>query len=521
VAKSTSSSDSGRLAQLSREHGVRDTINITRLAAEVAHWTGPVSFKDLDLTKYSVIITKVVDGARMTFFAKRDATVAYFLAEGNGVQKLTDDKLEPVIRLSQILLDAAARQKMKEYLSRGGELDGEGCAIVVAKGKAPKDGTDSKLTWPCGEPQDFGAGKDKGDGSVDYRERQSFIHVKPGDHILSVTPPTKGEAGFDYKGTRIPCRDGEWVRPLAGANVRSEGQSQNELYATIEGVMDLSGGRVHVKPMLQVVRVDFSTGNIRYSGDVAVSTGVEPGFEIEAAGMAQAGGDVMQAKVSGEHVFIGGRMVGSEILARGMAELHVTENSKIRANQGVTILADAVNVTVDCGGRLSMPQHKLVGGKINALGGVEAGWIGGSNGDATHIRIEPESCLLPSLDAITTQLAEKQTAVDKLNAGLAPIKAGGQAAINKLPAQQRDAVKQLMDKASAMEFEIDVLKSQRKKAMEPLLANMRPVIQANQGISDGVKVTIKGVSWSCPERKEGPHKITLNREGNAIVCERA
>lgn len=518
MAKNQAKSASERVDELAREHGVRDTIDIGRTGA-LADWTGPVTFTDLDLTKYSVIITKVVGGNRLTFFARRDGTVAYFMAEGDAVAEVTAAQIEPVIRLSQVAVDAKSREKLLAYLGKAGMLEGETCAIVVARGRAPVDGDDSKLTWHCGEPQDFGAGKEKDDGSVDYRERQSFVHVKAGDHILSVTPPTKGQAGFDFKGTPIPARDGEWKRPLAGTSVRSEGPSQCELYAVTEGVLELFNGRIHVKPMLTVVRVDFSTGNIRYSGDVTVVGGVEPGFEVVADGRVQIDGDVSQAKVTGEQVVIGGRCAGSEVTSRTWAELHVAENSRVRANQQVNLLGDGVNLTLDCGGRLTVPEGKLVGGKINALGGVEAGWIGGTGGDATFIRVDPDACQLPCLDEVTATLSERTEALEKLNAGLAPIRAGGQAALNKLPAQQRSAVKQLMEKASALEFEIDVLKSKRKKAMEPMLAGLRPVVVVNRGISAGVSVTLKGVQWSSPERAEGRFKVALNAAGDGVACD--
>src|SRR5690606_18044548 len=126
---------------------------------------------------------------------------------------------------------------------------------------------------------------------------------------------------------------------------------------------------------LVVENVDFSTGNIRYSGDVRVLDSAKSNFEVEAEGIVNINGDVQQAKVTGEHVHVGGRLISSTIVSSGNVVLKwFVERGSVRANSRVKIHGDVVGTSIDCGGPLLMPEGRLVGASVRAIGGGSFGW---------------------------------------------------------------------------------------------------------------------------------------------------
>ncbi len=486
----------------------RNTVTIRQNNPVYSNFTGPVTFTDLDLKTYVVLVTKVFDGCRITLFSRKDRTRAYLIVEGEA-KAASEDRLSPLIKRANVQMVPDGWERIRNYLLHKAKINGETVAVVIAEGKPPVNGEDSQLTWPCGIPANYGAGKEGDDGSVDYRERQSFVLVKAGDLLLQVTPPTKGEAGYDYAGKEIPAIHGEWKRPLAGANVRATNPSQTELYATIDGALSLDGERVHVRPMVEVLAVNFQSGNVRFNGDVSVALDVATGFEVVATGMAQIGGDVTQASVTGGHVFVYGRTVGSTLISHGKVEARGVENSCILADGDIVLLGDAVALDATCGGRLVMPNNRLAGGRINCIGGAEIGWLGGSTGDGTFIEVNPDAAKLPCIASQQEKIGEIEEQLAKIRPALEPIRRGGKSAQEQLPAKQRTAVIALLKKAEELEFALSVEQSSRKKLLDPILANSKAEIRANNGISAGTTVSIAGKSWTAEKELIGRHVVSL------------
>lgn len=495
----------------------RPTINIPRTEKELAGWSGPVGFTDLDLHKYNMLLTRVYGRCRLTVFAKRDKHAAYLLAEGE-TEDVPQEKWEGFLKLALVPCNAAAVERISNYMAKGGKLDGRSCAILVARGVRPVNGADGRIEWHCKVPEDHGAGKEREDGSVDYRERMTFVHARANEHLLTLIPPTRGTNGVDYQGKVLPAKDGAWVRPKAGRNVKYRGKDELELFSTADGVLDIEDGFIHIRKQLTVEKVDFSTGNIHYSGDVRVLDSANANFLVEAEGVVNINGDVHQATVRGEHVHVGGRVISSAIVSGGNVVLKwFVERGSVRANSRVKVLGDVVGTSIDCGGPLVMPDGRLVAAKVRAIGGGSFGWLGGKEGEPAEIVVGLEDCALPCLDEVSAKIGELEADIAKLNVRLAPIQASGAAAISEMAAHQRESYKKLKAQVKAYEDKLAEFKERKVELLKPYRSKLKPVVKVAEGISAGVKIVLLGKEWMADRTLAGRHVIGLSEDGVEVV----
>lgn len=482
--------------------------------------TAQISFSAINLEKYAILQSKVYTGSRATIFATKNGTRAYLLIEAPE-RGITVADVIGLCKAARIAIREGMEDDISNYITSGSKVDGVRGSLLIAEGKEPEHGIDSRVEWHVPEPGDFGAGKLNDQGQMDYRERRTYTFVEKDTHILTVHPPTKGVPGNDIRGGVLPATDGQWKRPLAGKHVRTD-QQQRDMYADIDGVVQYDGQRVSMSKLLSVDNVDFNSGNIAYDGDVQVQGSVKEGFSVlSQSGTVMINGEVSASMVRGHSVFVGGRVTSSEIIASSQVNLHLAENSKIRCDGDINLGSDCTRLTVDCGGRLRALRSKLVGGRFNTLGGLECKWLGGSDGSGTQVNIQLETCLLPATDE--QRAAKERVLADmaKLEAALGPIRQNPEAALKNIAEPRKTAIRKLLSKLDSLDFEKSVAESGLKKALQVFEAKMRPGVFVNDGISEGVKITIGTVSWSCTENRQGCFKIGLNHIGDAIVIEPA
>ncbi len=479
-------------------------------------WVAIESFANIDLDKYTITTTKTFDGYRLTLYVTKNLSFAYLLLEGS-VKQATLDKVEELCGRSSIPPRDDWKGLTQEYIANEGKKNGKQVALLIAIGRNPVNGKNSIVEWHVEEPSSPRVGSDDGK-KINYRERMRYIHVQEGQKILTVSPPTQGEPGRDVKGRTLPATDGEWKRPLAGENVRAE-NNQLEMYAGVDGLIEFDGERVHIRRVLKVIDVNFDTGNIRYDGDVQIEGKVQEGFTVEAQGSVSIEGDLEAANVLAKRVHVhGNTRGGSSIVSQTSIEVRRIESALCRAEKDVTVLEDAVNLNVFCGGRLHLPKGTLAGGKIHALKGAEVLHLGGRHGDATKIIVAPDSCELPSLDHVNATLQDRKEKLERIRGPLGPLKDNPKL-VEQLPAGRKEAVKKLLSACSQLEFDLDVYMAERNKILAPLIENLLPTVKVLGSISKGVSFNLLGISWVCPETKKGEFKITLNRAKDAILCE--
>lgn len=144
---------------------------------------------------------------------------------------------------------------------------------------------------------------EKEDGSVDYLNMKLFEVAEEGQLLACYHSATKGENGFTVRNQIIKGLDGKNLPPLKGSGFIYDRESQ-KYTAKIDGRIVFKHDNLKVDPLLIVDEVSYSTGNIRFRGDVLVKDCVRAGMLVEATG------DVMvNGNVEGAAIYCGGNVL--------------------------------------------------------------------------------------------------------------------------------------------------------------------------------------------------------------------
>jgi len=261
--------------------------------------------------------------------------------------------------------------------------------VLIAEGKAPVPGEDAKLIWYI----DISTRPVVNDGEiVDLRKLKLFEYVTKGQELVSKLPGTKGTPGKAVTGEDIiiPGRD---VQLPGGKNTTISADGLT-LYADVSGYAYLKDGRVCVDDIIVVRNVDYSSGNIKFSGSVKVEEDVRPGFMVEAEGTVDIGGNVEAAFITSRE---GDVIVKLGVVGRGKARIVAgkgvrcgyIQDARIKAKGDVVVDRYIINSSVVCGGNVIVGTKGGIirGGKVFSQESIVADEIGGEQGVLTEVGI--------------------------------------------------------------------------------------------------------------------------------------
>ena len=333
--------------------------------------------------------------------------------------------------------------EMEAWISENGivyGLDEEAVSQVVAgtfsapirfaKGLPPTPGKDAQLRFSWGQVDGNRAGKVREDGSIDFREHSNVVNVHQGELLIEKVPATKGTPGMTIRGDKIGAVDGKDEPLSAGENVRMEQDESGviRLYSEIDGRAVFAAGNLSVLSSFEVAEdVDYSTGNVKFAGDVTIKGSVLSGFAVEATGNVVVRGDIENA----ESVKAGGDITAKGIIGTNVVEAGGTitaefaENSHIEARGDVVVRNVLINTSVICGGVVQClgkggitQSGVIVGGTIFATHGIEARTIGSNTNMNTRliagIDLEKQKAVIGierQLKTCEEKLAKLETAI--------------------------------------------------------------------------------------------------------------
>lgn len=230
----------------------------------------------------------------------------------------------------------------------------------------------------------------KDDGSVDFHQI-SMLKTVEKDQLLAVKiPATKGKDGIDVFNNPIDSTGNDKQFPR-GKNtyVSDDGLS---LYAALSGRIVQEKEKLSVENILAIHSdVDFSTGNIEFTGDIAVSGDVLTGFKVKTEGDIRIKGVVEGAEVISTKgsVYISRGVVGQEkarILAAKDIRAQFINEATIEAGNDVTVGEYIMNSIVSADNEIKATEGRgsIIGGKQYAEKSIEAKTIG----SAAYLRTE-------------------------------------------------------------------------------------------------------------------------------------
>lgn len=169
--------------------------------------------------------------------------------------------------------------------------------IKVAEGQKPTRGKDGSIHYFVKRDADYRPVFNEKD-NIDYKNLSSFQIVKKDQVLCEITKKKDGVDGKNIFGHRIPGGKGKELAISIGENSMLN-EDGTKILSACDGVVRFTKDTVNIDNMLRVPSsVDFSTGNIDFSGDVTIGGDVCSGFSVKSNGNVIVRGVVEDAKIT-------------------------------------------------------------------------------------------------------------------------------------------------------------------------------------------------------------------------------
>ncbi len=361
--------------------------------------------------------------------------------------------------------------------------------IVVAEGTEPQNGVDGRIEMVVDLKPSVHFTPDHS-GKVNFRDIQTFVSVKEGQPIARRLPPTAGKPGMTVAGEALKSKPGKDALLPKGKNTAVS--EDDELIACKTGVVYRDGQMIHVEELLSIPGdLDFSVGNIKYSGSVFIRGNVLPGFTVETEGNILIGGEVESARIISRQgtVTITGGVIGkgeTRIFGYSGVEIDFAQDAEIRTDGALIINKYALHCDMLCT-RLESPQGDIIGGRLRSYECVTVNNLGNDKHVQTVITI---------VNKIRAQgeekIAELNSLKEKINKQLDPISRElrtKSAIVKKAGAsitdRHRAEMKKVVDAYNTLTMKI--------KYVDKKINELREAIEA-PGTYDGY-VRVNGAAW--------------------------
>jgi len=419
-------------------------------------------------------------------------------------------------RMSELKITAPFdRKALQEKISENGGTSEKISGLIIARGNPLTPSVDGHIKWV----RDFFS-KDwlvvNATGRVDYRERSTSRVLKSGDLAGNMVSPKSGSEGQDVFGKpAIPAKP----KPnpyRCGKNVRLD-EETGSIYATMDGMLRVTNNTVEIDEVYELDEVGLESGNVHFTGAVVVRNDVGDLFTIQAEGTVDVGGTIGAAQIeAGGDVIVRRGISGAgkgKVVSKGTVSAAYILNTDIEAEENVEAHKEITQCNVRCRGSVNVGGGRIVGGEIVAQGGIEVSQAG-SEGNVKTLLVAGEDYKLPDiLKSKRAELGKLRGASKKIHDNIDPM----MEKIRLLSAKQREAVTELMARASEMDMKIDAIDKEIEGVTGESQKRAGNRIRILRLLNPGVTLRILGVSRHITKEYKGPLTAKLDVEKNIIT----
>jgi uncharacterized protein (DUF342 family) len=301
---------------------------------------------------------------------------------------ILDDRPQPVTvemirqRLAEMEVTEGIKTDKIERLVAQVRDGNHACgAFLIAAGTVPVNGNDAQIEMVV--DMERSAGKEREDGSIDFREVNYTPSAMANQLIGRRTAATAGTPGRDVKGNSAPAANGEDRVLQAGNNVRAELDGDVAMYyALIDGMVKVSGRELSIAELLTINGdVSFKTGNLSFGGEIYIDGSVLSGFSVRAGENITVTGSIEPGGVleSGRDITVGKGILGrkSSVSAAGNVRAQFVQESSVTAGEDISLGNYAYHATLRADGKVTIARGigkrggSILGGQTWALRGIE------------------------------------------------------------------------------------------------------------------------------------------------------
>ncbi|MCK6440128.1 MAG: FapA family protein [Planctomycetes bacterium] len=479
--------------------------------------------------KYDILFNKVSGGKQLSIFTDKEKLVAWIwiqptspffelgYAELEDAVKQTGIPVanEKMVELSHMIRNLKTQQQSGNYDPAAFK------PIIIAQGQAPTQGKDGWFEWYI-EPPEKGKLRFVPDshGRINFREMNTVVNVNANDPLVRIHEPTTGAAGVDVFRHAINARNGEAKKITRGKGLRWDEDMQT-IYAETSGHVVFEDGSLSVSPIFSVTgNVDFSVGNISFRGSVEVRKDVLEGFSIKATETVLVEGIVQAATIiAGGDVEVRGGITGAGgkglIETKGRLKTKYLVNTKIEARGDVLVDTQVVNCDLSCAGKLHVPQGKIVGGKVVALGGIEALEIGAELGTRTIVVVSTDEFATTETRSIDAEIDQLDAKRAKIETALGPY-LKDRSLLNQLSGEKMELVVGQLKELEEIQQKVMKLQEERIAALAPFEESLSDTIIVHNRIYPGVDIRIDTSRQVFGEKIDGPVKLKPNYQRGTL-----
>lgn len=283
---------------------------------------------------------------------------------------------------------------------------------VVALAQLPEHGKDGKVVWTLdaiiNKPSSETIAADE---PLNYYEISAYATVDKGVTVGIFHEPTAGVDGRDVMGQTIRAKDGKPTDWQFDDTILHD--AKGKLITQTDGVLIRANRKACVRKVIEVSGyVDFSTGNIDFSGDVIVKEGVRDCFVIKADGDVSVEGLIEAATIiTGHDLHAKGGMAGRE---QGNVKIghdlfaKYLDNIAGDVNGNLHVERETINCQLTILGNVESQSGSIIGGKLVVGGKVNIDTIGSDANVRTDLIIGSVPNLDPILQKLEAFIADLQ-----------------------------------------------------------------------------------------------------------------
>lgn len=372
----------------------------------------------------------------------------------------------------------------------------EGVCCVFVEGKKPVDGNVQKVILDY--DMSIETGKKSEDGSIDFKER-SFIHnIDEGVQIAHFVPECPAIDGLSIYDEIIEANYDEDPCYKIGNNLAIDEDGIN-IKSAIKGILVNNNNTISVSNVIEIEKVDLSTGNIEVDGSVIIKENVTPGFSIKTEGDIKVNGNIEDAKINcGGNLIVSGGIIGgpdSDMHISGKVYSSFIRNANLISN-GDVIANQIINSDISCNNRVIALEGKgvIIGGNIKALNGVWAKSIGAISESKTTIIVGRDAEAYALFKNIQTIIKSNKEEISKFKTLLgSEYFKDPRAFIARIPENKRESIKTILKKVTNLVKETTELEEKTKEMSEEFEKLSKSSVTSMEGFFPGVTVYISNI----------------------------
>jgi uncharacterized protein len=387
-------------------------------------------------------------------------------------------------------------------------------------GKPAIDGEDGSFEWA----DDLDPAKRKHQqapegGAIDHYSRSKFVCIEAGRVIGTALQATDGEDGIDLLGRVLKANPGKPVPVQFDETISQD--PNGDLIARVSGSLEKRGSMLHVFQDLEIKGcVDFSTGNIDFNGTVIVADGIKDNFKVVVRDDLTLGGVIDAADVTvGRDLTVKGGISGKERalvnVGRNATARYISQ-ATIRIGRELTVEREMLNCDAHVGGSLNVVGGGIVGGRLHAVGAVNAQFVGSAAGVPTVLYLGSSPQGAKQLNRVASQReAVQKTLLSKQNC-VAKIKSRS----SRPSTEDALALHEAQTIIPELEEKLKVLEDLYARLLQAFQSLRVIELRVEKLIHPGVRLFVGQTEVVFKSGIKGPVRIYAGEQGQLLISER-